>query len=789
MQGKGVPTLGQFARKGRNGRLITDERRKIGYDWAVREASLLRRAHRQLASASLTWRSGGPRHLTFLYDLARGRNSTRLTLSPIGGAPITGVTGWVDFLLDGERYLVHGVIEQWIGGRAILVTRNRVELRTKRNRRLDPPSGRMVAVFVPDRAGLGRCCQPILDIGQRAMRVLSSYPLEPGTALRSLKIILRNQVVRECEGTVISRVEVIDPLGRSGFECRVRLRATSRVELDDDPADLYEVTEPARVRSILWALCDLSHPVRLRAGKVSAHGVLEPIKGPRDSVPQLRCRIVGDVPAFAGSVQLECALYGSGYRLFGRVRGQVGHVLMLAPAPVIREWHRRQEERLVLPSELATTFTFRHPVEGIRHERRVADVSVGGIGVRPDAGDEVLWPGLPLEDGKLTLPGVTVTPASAIVRTVSPNRCGIQMGQLSERDSDRLRVELARIAAKPIELHDGNNLDAILRFHESVRLLEPDMLQNLAKALDETRGEWRAAHQHPEGLMRTAFIRWKDGVGATLTLVRAYEASWVLQHSAVASPAVPANPGMLHSLLVRLAIPRPDGEYVCGYIDEEARSQHSVMNAFFTEWSTPEFRGATRFSLYSAPTTRRTSVPPFIQRLRGRRTNIVERAARRLLDSVCVEALGLRHPEIELPKTRAAYARAGLVRSREAWVSLRANRCRAILLREIASPGLCLSSLLSAGMLLPIAEDSLEDGVALCRHFLSAPLPGDPPFRFMLLPDGCSDAPLLAAGLRRIAGCTLYAMHRFGLQEYHRYVASKYGFLHGRLRARTTEAA
>jgi hypothetical protein len=130
-----------------------------------------------------------------------------------------------------------------------------------------------------------------------------------------------------------------------------------------------------------------------------------------------------------------------------------------------------------------------------------------------------------------------------------------------------------------------------------------------------------------------------------------------------------------------------------------------------------------------------------------------------------------------------------MTRSREAWAAVRDNRCRAVLVREIASPGLCLSSLLSAGMLLPITDDAIEDEVALCQHFLSAPLPGNPPFRFMLLPDGCRDTALLATGFRRIAGCTLYAMHRFGLQEYHRYVASKYGFLHGRLRARTTEAA
>jgi hypothetical protein len=89
-----------------------------------------------------------------------------------------------------------------------------------------------------------------------------------------------------------------------------------------------------------------------------------------------------------------------------------------------------------------------------------------------------------------------------------------------------------------------------------------------------------------------------------------------------------------------------------------------------------------------------------------------------------------------------------------------------------------------------VASRDLEGDVnALCDVLLSQPLPGNPPCRFLLAPESVDEAHLRAAGMRRVAGCTLYAMHRYGLQEYHRYVASRYGFLHGRLRARTTEAA
>jgi hypothetical protein len=746
---------------------------------------------------SLRASAAGPRLLTFFGDLAQRRERPLLTLAPTGGEPLPlGTHVALDFELDGVAWAAAARVDEASADRLRLEVRRGPEPRPPRRPRARPPVGRMVALFVPEGAGLGRCAQPVLDVSLRGLRLQSSFPFAPGTILRELALLHRQALVRRCEGVVLSAAETIDARGRHSWECGVRLRAPTRLPADDGAAQVYEISEPARVRGILWALCDLSHAVTLRAGTQLLRGHFEPVKGTRDALPSMRCTLVGDdAPALHGALQLECALYGSGYRFYARLAGKVGPVLMLHPAPVLREWHRRDEERLVLAPGDAR-FEFVHPVTGAAAARDVEDATVGGVGLRRRDDDELLWPGLPLERARLVLPGappLVIRPDEATVRTLSEARVGIRFGGLSEQKSDRLRVELARLGGKPIELSDGENLDEIVRFHDSVHLLEPDMARNLDVARDLTRYEWRLAHQHPDGLMRTALVRWKGRVGATLTLVRGYETGWVLQHSAVASPAVPANPGMLHSLLVRLCIPRPDGEYVCGYIDEEARSQHAVMDAFFHEWSTPEHRGATRFALFSAESRRHLgrAAPGGARKLRRAEEPLVEHAALRALDPLCARALGLRPGEIALPSTRAAFARAGLVREREAWGRFVHGRCRALLLRELASPGLCLSSLLSAGLLLPLDARDLEADLApLVDVLLSEPLPGNPPHRFLLAPDGVDERALGNLGLRRLAGCTLYAMHRYGLQEYHRYVASKYGFLHGRLRARTsTEAA
>jgi hypothetical protein len=725
--------------------------------------------------------------LTFLFDVSTSRAGVFVTLSPLAGALASGDPASVDFSHDGQHVAVFGRIERALDDGAIVRVERGPVPRPSRTARVEPAAGRLVATFVPERAGVGRCAQPVRDINQRVLRLESHRPFEPGTVLRRLDVIFNNEIVRRGEGVVRQTVPRLSALGQASYECVVQLRAASKIEMADDPEDRSEIVDAVRVRAILWALCDLSQVVRVRIGDRSVTGRLEPIKASRDGLPPMRCTLFEDEPLLAGTVQVESALYGSGYRFFARVKGKLGPVLMLSPAPVVREWHRREEERLQLP-EGDATLAFTHPITQQRCHRSVADLSVVGVGFCASDEDHALWSGLPLEDLTLSLSGVDVHAGTATVRTLSPRRCGLSLSPLREREADHLRVELARIAARPIELSNGEDLDDILRFHESVHLLEPDMQANLDATLEQTRREWRLAHRHPDGLVRTAFVPWKGGVGATLTLVRAYESTWVLQHSAVASPAVPANPGMLHSLLVRLAIPRPDGEYVCGYIDEEAKSQHAVMGAFFSDWSTPEHRGATRFVLYSAARRGRSPSRRRARRIRRDQELLVEHAAQRVMDPVCARALGLRAGEITLPRTAAQYARAGLIRRREAWATFRRGRATAILAREISSPGLCLSSIMAAGVLLPVADDADDDLAALAEVLLTEPLPGDPPYRFLLAPEGADEPAILRTGFRRVAGCTLYAMHRFGLKEYHRYVATRYGFLHGRLRARTEAA-
>ncbi len=727
--------------------------------------------------------------LSGLQDHAQGR---LLALDPVAGVLLPGrVT--VDLVAPGgKNLLVTGTLVRQVQPRAVLLVRRAPVARPPRARRIIPGPDPAVCSFIPQGLGLGRCHLPVLDIGTRGVSVLSRVPLPVGTSLRDVVVVSRAAHLRHAEGSVKSCTALVLVGGRPAWRCGVALREAG----DGRPApgtEDAELSDPERVRAILWGLADLRSDVQLHVGARIARAVLLDGRGTREEVPTLEAQLEDGGTLPAGVAQVATNLYASGYHFMARVRAtRVGRVT-LSPAGLLRQVFRREDARVNLAHEHDARVTWRHPLEGSTQDNRLLDLSVDGFGMEVDAQAAALWNGMPLKDVTVHLPGQGFAAASAVVRAVDGKRVGVRMAPLPAPDAERLRLALVARSHPSITFHDGNDLDGILAFHRKVKLLEPAMAENLQCALGETRRTWALAHQHPDGLMRTAVGRRGDEVNATLTLVRAYDSSWALQHAAVLHPTVQPSPGTLHGALSSLVYPRPDGEYLFGYLADDVPSQHALMDAFLNTASTPEHRGRQDFHVLagrSAPPSGGT--PEGVRRIPASLEALVEHAARRVMDPVCAEALALRKGHLTLPDSRRDFARLGLARGREALGVWRKDLCVAVLLREWSSPGLCLSSMLNAAMIIPVFEEADPDGSArasLLRLALTLPLHGNPPWRLVLAPAPWDVGHAAAAGLSRLAGCTLYAFHRHGQREYHHYVASRYGLLHARLRTPAGEAA
>jgi hypothetical protein len=778
---------------------------------------LLRSSSGSLTPASLRLASKEPRRRTFMADVTvDGSGRERLLLDPIAADALAGQRAVLDFSFEGRQWWVAGPVEAVSVSAATLVVETGPTLRPARASRLEVAAQGTFALFATPELGEARTCESVLDLGPRGFRFESPHPLPVGTVLTQLVVLFRRDELRSGEGVVVSCAAVICADGRTVYEHGVRYRPARgpAAWAAGGVSEVTEIDDLTRARALFWGLCDLEHPIAISGPTGIVKGRLESIAGAdRTRLPELRCRVQDEdrFPVRAGTVSVDCSLFGSGYRFFARIKERRDGVLVLSPAPKLREWHRRAEERTLFEPDADAMVSFRHPLSTRRRVRRLLDMSAGGLAFRALDGadgteDEgALWDGLPLQDVRAHLPPLRGLPAATIraprvvVRSVAGARASAELTDLSDREAEVLRERLIALGSPDVHFDDGTNFDAIVAFHRSMGLLEPDMEANLRASLKEARAGWNRAHRRPDGLMRTVLVGWRGKIGATLTSVRAYERTWVLQHSAVASPAVPAGAGQLHGMLMRLAAHRADGDYVAGFIDASAKTLHATVDKFFTR-SAPAHRGATGFSLYAAETGdlqghAAAGAGIVIRPLRGRDEALVQNAALRLLDPVCVHALGLRSGEFALPATRAAYRRLGLARARRAFGAFRGERCIAILVQEEASPGLSLSGLLSSAMLLPVHPELDPEGDcrrALCAFARTGELLSGSPHRFLFAPAPVDGAPIQAAGYRLVGGCTFFALHRLGMLEYQRYVASRYGLLQARLRgrgARLPEAA
>ncbi len=742
-----------------------------------------------MTPASLRVGSKEARRHTFMVGMTRNSGNLVLALGPVPSCPPAPTRAVVDFSDGGRELWVAGLLTPTADGGAELMVESGPAKRPSRSVRLTPPSDVAFAIFLNEVEGGGRKCCPILDIGVRGLRIETSVPLGLGTMLGDLIVLFRREVLRSGEGMVTSCSPALYPDGRLVYECGVRFRSATGRRIETSTSERVEIDDIARVRAILWALCDLEYEVTLSGPTGIVKGrMLQQKAIDRGRVPELRCRVsdADRLPLRSGAVTVECSLFGSGYCFYARLTDRRGDVLTLSPSPKLREWQRRREERTPFGPHSDAIVSYRHSLTGARRAHPLVDLSSHGFSFPPGASDEELWPGLPLKDVRIHLGGLAFKPPEVTIRSVSPSRISAEMRDLPDRQADLLREQVIEHGPEPIHFHDGRGLEDLVSFHRSMNLLEPDMEANLLASQDEARRTWAVAHNRSAGLMRTAIVPWRGGIGATLTSVRAYERTWMFQHNAVASGQVPAGAGQLHGILMRLAAHRRDGEYIAGAIDSSAKAMHALVTNFFAQ-STPAHRGATRLVLYAAPASVAPPTHPEVRRLRGRDEALVENVGARQLDPVCARALGLRAGEIELPSTRAAYAKLGIERTRDAFGAFSGDRCVGVLLRETASPGLCLSGLLSASYLLPVLPEADQDGsrrAALCQLARGARVPGDPPKRFLFLPLGADDGPLRMAGFAPIGECTFFALHRLGVLEYQRYVADKYGLLQGRLRSR-----
>jgi hypothetical protein len=628
---------------------------------------------------------------------------------------------------------------------------------------------------------LDGCVFPLLGLAASHCIVEATVPLTPGRRFDPVELIGNRRILRRAAATVLEAIPWIEHDGSRRFRCRLLLDASDGSR-DPEAYDLF--SQQARIARLLELACMLT-----TAGWWKAPG------WPRGSMrfeeaddERLVVRLEDAPPSTVPlpvHVQIGCELFAVSYEMQVRPLRRRGAVFELTVPLVLRRRRRRREPRAAVPPDLALWVTFRNPVTGLEQRRAVRDLSFGGLCFEADPEEDVVWPGLALEEVHILAPERAIAGGEIEVRAVEAEPDGRWLCHAANRHADHvddsdLASLLGSLKHPGVERHDGASFGDMLALYRRAGLLASFIERNLTPVTLEAASNWRRLHDRRAVLGRSFAYRHQGAPEGAVSAVWAWERTWLAQHFA-SSAAAGHVTGALHLAYLDFVLPRSDAHYLAFFVRAENAGMTSFYSRFADLTGTPEAmeRAAVDYWLHaggSAPLPVVTS--PYSSRpLEEADEPAVAHAAERSLGRLASVALDFREGELGLSRTDERFQASRLRRFRQGSVVTRDGRTAVAVLREHTSPGVNLTWMLNASWVIPL-HGTLDDGRATSLALstvLAAPAPVPGGDRFVITTADVPHDPLLGAGFQKIGSVYLYVFSRAGLHRYYQYVADRYG--------------
>jgi hypothetical protein len=500
-----------------------------------------------------------------------------------------------------------------------------------------------------------------------------------------------------------------------------------------------------------------------------------------------------------GIVRVRFALFGVSYETQIDVRGNGDRSLQTTFPLVLRRRRRRRDRRVQISPRDPVRVVFWNPATRTEEQRSVVDVSFRGLSFRVDKGRDVLWPDLPLSRVALSWRERSVNLGDVEVRGTTATGDGGEICHTATSNpavaDDRTMIDLIATAGHPeLTVDDGDNFRELLSTYRRAKVFYGYMVGNLELVAPQAAANVKRLRTHAPELARTLNHQTEGSIDATLSVMRAWEHTWIVQHLGTTSKEGFRWSGEMQMAALDYLLPRPEGRFVFFFIDVNNRSMNAFYSRFFDLTGTPEAieRGQRELHLWTAPRDEsRSDRPPRGDlRMRAiRRTDqtLIAHAGERALGPMTAAALSLVPGEIDLPDTTRRYAAAGLVRARRARLVTRRREPRLCVLDERSSPGLNLAGHLNATWLIPVVDVDCDAFHVALSAIEAEPcqIPGGD--RFAFVPEGDAADVLHARGWTLQTKFYTHTLNRAGLLRFYEYIADRYGVLGARAGARRRE--
>ena len=650
----------------------------------------------------------------------------------------------------------------------------------------------------------------VTDVTQNNVGVDLPMPFEPGLVLPHVELFGdRGRLRPPSDVMVVESVPWVTFGGRSRFRVRMRWLGPSRSETatHDVVDELEQIARVLEVASLLDAEVDVEG-VRGRLAQARSPASFSVVFDALDELAERRLRgpvsvafDLFEVRYEARAKQLDAVSFAEADTSRARDSApSVDRVLHFAMPLVLRRHARRLERRVVVRG---ATLRVQHPLTGAC-AAPIDDLSRGGLSFR-DA-ELAYWPGLPLDDGVLVLRDATTIPVGDLeVRAVEPEgRVHAAFADAMVRRSEPLADLIARLQHPELTLHDGADLDGQLALYRQVGLLMGYMEDAVAAHPDEARRTWRAIHGSHSDVCRTLERREGDEVVASVSVVHAWDGSWLGQHLAARRDRRGCSPGTLLTAYVGHVLPRADCRNLVFFTTRHNDKINDLHRRFIALTGSDEAFGRLEIDVWISgeseptPTSEPSTSDSATESIHRRPRRIASdeyglflRGVERSLGEFAAGALAL-DVSASLAETRRRFRRLGMSRRREIRV-VDDGRPRVAVVHEHAPIGLCLPLLLSASWLVPLHLRRDERAVAVDEDAIRVALADvrlqpHRPMRLVITPRGLCPRVLEEQGLRKLVEAYLYVVNRAGLHRYHRFLTNSFGEYNVRASAKKVES-
>lgn len=549
--------------------------------------------------------------------------------------------------------------------------------------------------------------EPVLDLSAEGLALLlrTQQPaLRPGHLLPRLRLFNHGTCALDIQAEVREVTEVSLEAGGVGQRVGLQLgeataTLTGSEELDSDPANLTSSVDAlTRARARVQITAAGQSPQEGRGGRALN-------ADPHQRVWAVELIGDGDTQLIPDQLyDIHAQLLGHRIALRAMLKRVDQDVLRLEWPTERRRWRGRRGHRL--RSEDDARVTFETPFQTGFRERRVIDVSSGGVAFE-SAPEDGLMVGMLLPRFELALPatkgGTKRVAGRAMVRHMRHTSehelmVGVQMLDLSAAQQKELRRYIERRVHPAVRRATAADLGPLWSLYRDCGLLSADEASRHWQRLEVER---RALLQRGQEIMLTLVGTTDDLVEGTVELVRTYPRTWTTQHLAIRGESR-LTPDQLLIPLFEAAASLPNCTFlrslwVASSPEHLDRLRELTAHSGHLAWRP--------WAVFTVDSNLTMPAPTHgVQAATGADLAWAEDQLAHWAAPLEQSALALGGRDLDLNALTSAYRTLGLERGRQVRVAMSISEPTGLSLLEWTSVGVCLAREAEVARLLPTAR-------------------------------------------------------------------------------------